>query len=159
MTRASNACDRLAATRGQLRLALRAGLEPDKPINGLRNSGWPGRLWSGLKSSPRAHSLAQGIEDWVNRSPLPVAASLAANALDATLRPMAQRNPWRLVMGAFVLGGVFAVTRPWRHVISPAIVAAMLPRLLATLAGNVPRPTWLTLAALLLNRKRDGVRV
>ena len=159
MSRASNACDRLAATRGQLRLALRAQLEPAKPINGSRSSGWLSKLWSRLKSSPRTHPLAQGIEDWVARSPLPMAAWLAANALDATLRPLAQSNPWRLVMGAFVLGGVLAWCRPWRHVLTPAILATMLPRLLATLAGNVSRPTWITLATVLLNRKRDGSQV
>ena len=152
MTRASAACDRLAETRGQLRLAIRAGRGPVKPIAGSRTTGWLGRLWSHLKSSPGTRPLVQGVDEWVAHSPLPVAASLVASALDATLWPMAQRNPWRLVLGAFVLGGVLAWGRPWRRVISPAILAAMLPRLLATLAGNVPRPTWIRLAAALLNR-------
>ncbi len=154
MTRASDACDRLAETRGQLRLAIRAELGPVKPIVGSPATGWFGKLWGHMKSSPAVRPLAQGVDEWAARSPLPVAARIAVNALDATLRPMAQRHPWRLVVGAFVLGGAFAWSRPGRRVVSPTLVAAVLPQLLATMTGSVPRSAWITLAGALLNRKR-----
>ena len=154
MTRVSDAFDRLADTRNQLRLAIRDGQGSARPMAGSQPTGWLGKLWGRWKSSPGARPLVQGVDAWAARSPLPAAARLAADALDATLRPLAQRHPWRLVMGAFVLGGLFAWSRPWRRIVSPALVVAVLPRLLATMVGSVPRPTWITLATALLSRKR-----
>jgi hypothetical protein len=32
----------------------------------------------------------------------------------AVITPIAQSHPWRLVLGAFCVGGAVALTRPWR---------------------------------------------
>lgn len=153
MTRATDACDRLAQTRGQLRLAIRAMVEPVKPPTEPPSTGWVGSWWRRLKATPGTRVLVQGVTNWAAHSPLPGVALFAVDALTATVRPIAQRSPLRLVFGAFVLGGVFAWSRPWRRVFTPALVAAVLPQLMSQAIGGVPRSKWMTLIASLMDRR------
>lgn len=153
MTRATDACDRLAQTRGQLRLAIRAMVKPVNAPVEPPSTGWMGSWWRRLKATPGTRLLVQGVTSWAAHSPLLGVALLAVDALTATVRPIAQRSPLRLVFGAFVLGGVFAWSRPWRRVFTPALVAAVLPQLMSQAIKGVPRLTWMTLIASLMDRK------
>ena len=158
MTRSTDACARLAQTRAQLRTAIRAQLELAKPAPGWQPTGWIGSLWHRLQVIPGARGLVQGVNDWAARSPLAVAGLLAVDALNAAVRPIAQRHPVQLVCGAFVLGGLLTWSRPWRRVFTPALAAAVLPQLLSKVIGAVPRQGWMTLAASVLDRKSSSGR-
>lgn len=116
-------------------------------------------LWDRLKIRPGTRPLVQGVEEWSARSPVAASGRLVANALDAALRPIAQRHPWQLAIGVFALSGLFVWRRPWRKLLSPALLMAVLPPLFSVFAGNAPRPAWLSLASALLNRRRPAQRV
>lgn len=60
-----------------------------------------------------------------------MAGVIAATTADAVLEPVAQRHPWRLVLGAAALGGLLAWSRPWRWVVVPALFAGLVPQLLS----------------------------
>jgi hypothetical protein len=153
MTRASDACDRLAASRGQLRQAILAARRPAAPKPVVLAGGWLDKVWVWLKTRPVTRPLAQGVDAWIANSRLPASGRLAADALDTMLRPMAQQHPGRLVLSVFVLSALLVWRRPWRRLVSPALVLALLPPLLNARGGNATRPTWITLAAALLDRQ------
>lgn len=87
------------------------------------------------------------------RAQQPVASealSMVSTAARAAVAPYAQRHPLVLVAAAAALGGLFAWSRPWRWLLSPALVAALAPRLLVKGLVQVAPPTWSALLAELL---------
>jgi hypothetical protein len=57
------------------------------------------------------------------------------------LRPLAQRHPLGLMVGALLAGGLLAWGRPWRWPLKPALLAAWWPQLLmAALAQATAQP-------------------
>ena len=122
--------DRLALSRERLRQAMHgpaapasaeAGSSEDEPA-----TGWLDRL----RSIPAAAILIDAVVHWWARHPLHVATMVAAGAANAVVRPMAERHPWRLVLGAALVGGVIVWSRPWRWGLKPALFAGLLPQLL-----------------------------
>jgi hypothetical protein len=83
-----------------------------------------------LKAMPVVGLLIQAAQAWWARHPLHVAGTLAVTAADSVLKPIAQRHPLRLVLGAAAVGGLLAWSRPWRWV-APALFAGLLPQLLS----------------------------
>ncbi|MDO9284577.1 MAG: hypothetical protein Q7U26_06740 [Aquabacterium sp.] len=139
------AAARLEASRAQLRRALLGA--PDDAHDG---SGPPGAsttpAWlASLKAMPGVGLLVAAAEAWWSRHPLHLAGTIAVTAADAVLKPVAQRHPLRLVLGAAALGGLLAWSRPWRWVVVPALFAGLVPQLLsaalrAPQAGVGPPP-------------------
>ncbi len=64
-------------------------------------------------------------------NPLQLAGQMANDAVKRAVQPLAQRNPLALVLGAAVAGGVLAWSRPWRWLLTPALLATLLPQLLS----------------------------
>ena len=153
MTRSSDACERLARTRESLRVALQEIRHPAAPPQSAYSTGWVGSLLRRLREIPGAQAIALGVGNWAARSPLPVAAYTLAQALDALVRPVAQRSPGRLVLGAVALGGLLGWGRRWPRVFTPALAAAVLPQLLSGAVGGVPAQSWLTLIASVLETR------
>ena len=50
-----------------------------------------------------------------------------------------------MVLGAVVLGGVLAWSRPWRWILKPALFAGLLAQLSAKLVAQVPLQSWMSL--------------
>jgi hypothetical protein len=124
--------DRLALSRERLRQAMQgpaaaASAQPGSPANKPA----PGWL-ADLKSIPAVAIVIDALTRWWARHPLHVAAVVAADTATAVARPMAQRHPWRLVLGAALVGGVIVWSRPWRWGLRPALFAGLLPQLLRT---------------------------
>jgi len=159
MTRATEACVRLAHTRAAVRLAIRDLQRPDVPVQPAPSTGWMQSLWRRLKQTPGTRKVVQGVDDWANHSALPGIAVMAADAANAALRPIAQRSPLRLVLGAAVVGGMLAWSRPWRRIVTPALMAAVLPRLVSQILDRGPSPPWMKLLAALVDRKPAATRV
>lgn len=78
-------------------------------------------------------------------NPLHLAGRMATDALNHAVHPVAQRNPLGLVLGAAVAGAVVAWSRPWRWILTPALVATLLPPLLSRTLGTSPPLPWMKL--------------
>jgi hypothetical protein len=50
-----------------------------------------------------------------------------------------------LVLGALVLGGMLAWSRPWRWILKPALFAGLMAQLSAKLMAQVPLQSWMSL--------------
>ena len=88
-------------------------------------------------------------------SPLHLAGRMAIDALNHAVQPVAQRNPLGLVLGAAVAGGVLTWSRPWRWILTPALLATLLLPLLSRAFGTSPPLPWMKLlTALTLPSKK-----
>jgi hypothetical protein len=91
-----------------------------------------------LKTIPGANLLVDIFQDWWARQPLRVALTLAAETAKVVLQPIAQRHPYGLVLGAAAAGGLLVLARPWRWISTPALVAGLLPQLVAEVMKFMP---------------------
>lgn len=130
---------RLSRSREQLRLALH-GTAAAVGANSrhVRSAGTP---WlDKLQDIPGARIVVDAVSTWWANHPLRVTTIVAATAATAVIKPVAQRHPLGLVSGAFVLGGLFTLSRPWRWALRPALFAGLAQHLLLA-ASRPPRPT------------------
>lgn len=99
--------------------------------------------WSdSLTTDPGLRMLLQTVAVWWAQHPLQNAASMAALAARELLRPMAQRNPLGLVLGAAAVGGAMVLIKPWRWISVPTLAAGLLPQLLAKLVTQLRPVSW-----------------
>ena len=85
------------------------------------------------------------------KTPLHIAGMVARDAVEAAVQPLAQRNPLWLVLGAAIVGGALVWSRPWRWLLTPALLATVLPQLAARAFNHgVPMP-WMKLLNSLVN--------
>lgn len=89
-------------------------------------------------SSPAVQIALGAVRTLCAAHPLGHAVDAAARVGHAALRPVAQRHPLALVLGAALAGGLLASSRPWRWPFKPAIAAAWLPQLLMGLLAQAP---------------------
>lgn len=135
--------ERLALSRERLRQTLREIAVPARCPNGTSPDGLLFTWFKTLKSNPGTSGLMQAVRVWWAQQPLRVAAELALDAAKTGLEPVARRHPIALVMGAFALGGALVWIRPWRHIFTPALLAGLLPQLLAQALRNPPAESWI----------------
>ena len=81
------------------------------------------------------------------KTPLHIASLFARDAVKAAVQPMADRNPLGLVLGAALAGGVLVWSRPWRWLLTPALLATVLPQLAARAFNHGAPVPWLKLLA------------
>jgi hypothetical protein len=96
-----------------------------------------------LDSIPGASVIIEAVRTWWARHPLRVAGTLAVDAAQAVVRPLAQRHPGKLVLGAFAVGALVAWVRPWRWIGKPALLSGLVPQILETAIEHVPVQSWL----------------
>lgn len=120
---ATDPCVLLEANRARLRLHLRETA---------------GQLGSATKKTQTPHwvaalaALAQGgtasdcILAWWKTLPLSRALDVVAHAAQDALKPVAQRHPVRLVVGALVAGAALVWLKPWRWVTAGAMAASIV---------------------------------
>lgn len=140
------AADRLALSRERLRLALR--VDAAALAAASASPAWLDRL----HTVPAAHIALQALAQWWARSPWRLAGRIGADAAQAVVKPVAQRHPWALVLGATAAGALFAWSRPWRWMLKPALFAGLLPQLARhSLKAAVPTSagSWLSILAAL----------
>jgi hypothetical protein len=138
MSTLPSACERLAQSRERLRQALHTTQSQpagrDSPTGEASTADW----FNGLKALPGASLLLDIILGWWDKQPLRVGLMLASEAAQVVLEPLARRHPYRLVAGAFTLGAVLTMTRPWRWISTPALLAGLLPQLMAEIMKHLP---------------------
>ena len=116
------------------RMALREALQNDPAQNSAQDN--PAQesstiLAAGvrlLKSQRSAHLISLTLKQlWAN-NPWHILGNNAAQAAGIMLTPVAQRSPVKLVAGAFVMGGVLFLARPWRLLRIRGLIAGLLAR-------------------------------
>lgn len=134
-----SALERLDRSRQQLRAAMAP--KPSVPI-GDRLGRNMGAIASGVtervKSLPGANVVMEALQTWWAKHPLHSFGVIAAEATRRVAHPVAQRNPWGLLLGAAAFGAVFSLARPWRWVLRPALLAGFIPVLAARVLKEIP---------------------
>lgn len=131
--RAEVASERLARSRDQLRLALReSATSPDGA------------------SSDDGHHPDDGLvariqRQWRQWRPLGLFGVMAARAANAAVRPLVERNPLGMALGATLAGALIAWSRPWRWIVGSSVVASLLPRLFGRPAAGAAGNVWVAL--------------
>lgn len=131
------ACERLVLSRERLRLALQQGASGGaaRPGPGADTRQGPSAWLQNLAALPGAGIVIDAVRAWWAKHPLRLAGQVGAEAVRSVLQPVARNHPLALVLGALLLGGVLAWTRPWRWILRPAWFTGLWPELfLQTLA-------------------------
>jgi hypothetical protein len=132
----STAADRLVVSRERMRRAMAGASAP--------GGDGAGPAWlQGLKTMPGGQILSEAVGTWWAQHPLRLASMVAVDAAGALVRPTAQQHPLALVFGAFVVGGLFAWSRPWRWILTPALFAGLVPQLFSRAMALVPPRSWM----------------
>jgi len=131
-------------SRERMRDAMRERSPSGGGASGKRGPGempdWLERVASAV---PGAGVVIEAVQAWWNQHPMRVAAMVALDASKTLLRPMIQRNPVGLVLGAVAVGGLIAWAKPWRGLLKPALFAGLLPQLISKAVANVPTESWM----------------
>lgn len=141
--------DRLALSRERLRRAMGGAPPPaapnpaQQPPTERTSSGDWRQMLNTLKAHPVAATLINAATHWWTRHPLHLVGIVAAGAATSMVRPVAQRHPLALVVGALLAGGVLAWSRPWRWRLTSTLLVGLMPQAvskIASLVVNAQRP-------------------
>jgi hypothetical protein len=159
--RVTGAIERLALSRERLRSTMMP--PPAKASARPSGAGSAGSFAAGLtdrlKDLPGAALLLDAVRTWWAQHPLRTASMVAAEASRKFAAPLAERNPLALILGAVVVGALFALTKPWRWLLRPALFAGLVPALGARLMRQLPLESWLRMFASVSARTaRETVR-
>lgn len=122
-----SASHRLAQSRSRLHQAVTMATAHEKPLTA------PG-LATGL-----AKDLATGaIHQWWANHPLRLVSEVTIDAARAVVQPVAQRHPVVLVAGAAAVGALLVWSQPWRWLLTPALLAGLLPKVISHALKSAP---------------------
>jgi hypothetical protein len=94
----------------------------------------------GPSTQPGAAGLATGVlNDWWAKHPMRLLGDVTLDAAKTLVQPVAQRHPVALVAGAAAVGALVVWSQPWRWLLTPALVAGLLPKIISQ-ALNTPAP-------------------
>ena len=131
-------------------------MAPPLPRAASDNSKRPAGAWfDELKANPVSAILIDAVTRWWGQHPLRLAVMVAAEASNAMVRPMARRNPLGLVLAALVAGGVLAWSRPWRWLLTPALLAGLVPQAFSRLMALVPPQSWMAVLTSLVQQQQQ----
>ncbi|MGZ5154893.1 MAG: hypothetical protein ACXWCV_01910 [Caldimonas sp.] len=145
-----DAAARLATSRGRLRAALMEIAHPAPRPSLLADLGlgnFKEQILDRLKALPGAALVLESLEHWWAEHPLHAAGVIAEEAARRLITPLAQKNPYAVVIGAGVVGALFALSRPWRWLIRPALFVGLVPQLASQALKRMPIESWLQMAS------------
>lgn len=134
--------EKLRASRERLRETMRSYSAPRRDSM-LHEHNSQSNLLDALKSIPGASIVVDAIVSWWAQHPLHSAGLMAAGAAKVMVKPMAERNPFALMLAMVFIGGLLVWKRPWRWLLTPALFVGLLPQLIAKFAQQMPIETWL----------------
>ena len=145
----SEALGRIEASRERLRLAML----PPPPKAPDAAAPRPQSLLSRMSALPLAHAVMESVTSWWGHHPMRPVAHIAGEASNAVVKPIAQRNPWSLVLAASVVGAALAWTRPWRWIFRSALFAGLVPQLAARVVSSLPIESWMSMVGASLSQR------
>jgi hypothetical protein len=113
-----------------------------------------------LQASPALSSVATALHTWWSHHPMRASGWVAAEAAAALVKPLAQRHPVALVVGAFGVGALLVWSKPWSWSIKPAVFASLVPPLASwtssasSAVSAVPIAPWMSVLNSLVNSNR-----
>ena len=158
-----SAADRLAASRSRLRTAMMAIAHPPPKPSILSKMGGAGNLLDGLldkaRALPGAALVLETLQNWWANHPLHTAGIVAEEASRSFVMPLARRNPYGLLLGSVVVGALFAVSKPWRWMLRPALFVDLVPQIATQALKRAPIDSWMRiLTGFLAARKKAPAR-
>jgi hypothetical protein len=139
MSSMTEASRRLEQSRTGIRRALRdqggSAKSPTDYFNQTALLGW----MAGVREMPGADVMIQALQTWWKQHPLRATSASVWNIAKTAIQPVAQRHPAALMAAAVAVGAVVAVTRPWRWLFQPAMLAAVMPHIVNSILA--PRAT------------------
>jgi hypothetical protein len=120
---------RLARSRELLRTAMLPKPSKGRPAGseGIGEPSFIDDLIERARQLPGVAVVLDAVESWWSRHPLHTAATVAAEASRRLAEPIAERNPLMLMAGAFAIGALLIVARPWRWILRPVVFAGLIP--------------------------------
>ncbi len=149
--------ERLAISREAMRVALMGNSPLGRSQSGGLGASVPEWL-VGLKSVPGADVIVDAALAWWAQHPFRTACLVAAEAAKSVVQPMAQRHPLGLVLGAVLVGALVVKTRPWRWLVTPALLAGLLPQVLSHAVSKMPTRSWMSVLSAMLQAQQKPVR-
>ena len=117
------ASHRLALSRNHLHQAVTMSTSSEKPLTA------PGL----------ATGLAKGaIHEWWAQHPLRLVSDVTIDTAKTLVQPLAQRHPVALVAGAAAVGALVVWSQPWRWLLTPALLAGLLPKVISHALNSTP---------------------
>ena len=141
--------EQLVRSRERLRQALRENGPAENATTNIGASPWSVLV----KASPAAGLVVEILRARWQRHPWRVAVVVAGDAVKAAVQPLAQRHPLGLVLASLLAGGVLAWIRPWRLLLTPALVAAVLPQLLSKAAAQSTPRSWIDILSAIVREQ------
>lgn len=138
----SAAVIRIEASRARLRLAMLPPLPDAKSAAGTTGS-W----WSRISRIKTISAVVESFESWWANHPLRPVASVAVEASDAVIQPLAKRHPLALVGVAALAGAGLVWSRPWRWALRSVLFAGLLPQLTSRVVSSLPIESWINMVS------------
>ena len=97
-----------------------------------------------LSKAPLASIVINTVQRWWAKHPMRLAVLLADDAARTLVKPVAQKHPYRLVLGAGAVGALLMLSRSWRWlpraVLTPALTSTLMAGLVPTLISQLKSP-------------------
>ena len=137
------AVERLMLSRERLRGAL---IEIAPPPDAAGDPE-PSVLMTALMAIPGVQLVVDSVRSWWSQHPLHMATMVAGNTARSAMAPIARRKPFALIAAAVAVGGLLYWIKPWRGLLKPALLAGLVPHLVARAMDHVPLEAWMAAAS------------
>ena len=153
-----SAADRLAASRRRLRAAMMDIAHPPSRPSLMAGLGGAGdvldRLLARARGMPGAALLLDTLQSWWASHPLHTAGIVAEEASRSFVMPMARRNPYGLLLGSVVAGALFALSKPWRWMLRPALFIGLVPQIATQALKRAPIDSWMRMLTAFIGSRK-----
>lgn len=139
-----SAAERLEQSRARLRACL---LDIAHPPSRSSSFGalpdFASRIRGWVRSLPGAALVVDSVQSWWDAHPLRTVGLVAKEASGEIMTPIARRYPYRVVLGAAVVGALLVASRPWRWLLRPALFIGLVPQIASHALRRLPVESWL----------------